>query len=110
MLYHFSEDRCAVVSHVESFAATTSESLREAVSESALSVTNNAVRVVPHAVPSITIVREHTMIQPTTNHVKPKFLIHQYVQVRWGKTDSLAAVTLGHMVQKNMKRIYDKKA
>jgi hypothetical protein len=49
------------------------------------------------------------MIQLNTDHVKPKFLIHQYVQVRWGKTDLLAAVALGLIAQKNMEGIYDKK-
>ena len=101
MLYHFKEDPCAVESLVESLAATTtSESLREAASESASCVTNNAARVIPNAVLCITNVREHTMIQPITNHVKLKFLIHQYVQVCWGITDILAAVTSGHIQQK----------
>ena len=110
MLYHFSEDCCAVESLVESLAATTtSESLREASNESALCVTNNAACVLPNAVLCTTNVREQTIMQPNAKHAMQEFLIHQYVQVQWGMTDSLAAVTPGHIQQKMTTRNYDKK-
>ena len=103
MLCHFSVDRCDVESLVESLAATTtmSESLREARSESVSCVADDDARVLPSAMLCITNVREHTMIPPNANHLKPEFLIHQSVQVQWGIADSLAAVTLGLTQQIN---------
>jgi hypothetical protein len=109
MLYHFSEARCVVESLVESFTATASESVNETDSESTLRCADDGASCLPNAVLCITNVREHTMIPPNTNHTKPEFLIHQYVQVDWGIADSLAAATPGQISQKNMLGIYDKK-
>ena len=109
MLYHFSEDRCAVESLVESFAATTRESLPETSNESACCVATNTAHVLPNAVLCITNVREHTMIPPNANLTKPEFLIHQYVRVHWGTTDLPAADTPGLILQKDTCLIYVKK-